>query len=53
MEGTLRFVGQIDGKAAKYAGVEFSGNFAGMGKNDGSVDGCVLFLCQCALASPC
>lgn len=40
-EGTLRFLGEIDGKAGCFAGVELGGGFAGKGKNDGSVNGCV------------
>lgn len=39
MEGTLRFVGEIEGKPGTWAGVELSGGFAGRGKNDGSVGG--------------
>lgn len=39
MEGTLCFVGEIDGKPGTWAGVELSGGFAGRGKNDGSVAG--------------
>ena len=39
MEGTLRFVGETDFKAAVWAGVELEGGFAGKGKNDGSVNG--------------
>lgn len=38
-EGTLRFIGEIDGKAGMFAGVELGGGFAGRGKNDGSVGG--------------
>ena len=38
-EGTLRFLGEIDGKTGQWAGVELSGGFAGKGKNDGSVSG--------------
>lgn len=38
-EGTLRFVGEIDGKEGLFAGVELSGGFVGKGKNDGSVAG--------------
>jgi dynactin complex subunit len=38
-EGTLRFVGEIDGKQGLWAGVELSPGFAGKGKNDGSVNG--------------
>lgn len=43
-EGTLRYIGEIDGKTGIFAGVELSGGFAGMGKNDGTVAGCVLYL---------
>ena len=39
MEGTLRFVGQVDGKAGDWGGVELEGEFAGQGKNDGTVKG--------------
>lgn len=38
-EGTLRFLGEIDGKSGLFAGVELSAGFAGKGKNDGSVNG--------------
>ncbi len=38
-EGTLRYLGDIDGKIGQWAGVELSGGFAGKGKNDGSVSG--------------
>ena len=38
-EGTLRFLGEIDGKSGLFAGVELSAGFAGKGKNDGSVSG--------------
>jgi CAP-Gly domain-containing linker protein 1 len=38
-EGTLRYLGEIDGKTGQWAGVELSGGFAGKGKNDGSVNG--------------
>lgn len=38
-EGILRFLGEIDGKSGTWAGVELSGGFAGMGKNNGSVNG--------------
>ena len=41
LEGTLRFLGEINGKAGHWAGVELSGSFAGKGKNDGSVAGYV------------
>lgn len=46
-EGTLRFLGEIDGKSGLWAGVELGGGFAGKGKNNGSVGGLVLlFLCR-------
>ena len=38
-EGSLRYLGEIDGKPGIWAGVELSGGFSGMGKNDGSVGG--------------
>lgn len=38
-EGTLRYLGEINGKPGLWAGVELSGGFAGKGKNDGSVNG--------------
>lgn len=38
-EGVLRFLGEIEGKAGIWAGVELGGGFAGMGKNNGSVGG--------------
>jgi CAP-Gly domain-containing linker protein 1 len=37
MEGVLRYLGAIDGKAGEWAGVELDPGFAGKGKNDGSV----------------
>ncbi|CCA68518.1 related to 40S ribosomal protein S18-Coprinopsis cinerea [Serendipita indica DSM 11827] len=45
LEGTLRFLGEIDGKPGHWAGVELSGSFAGKGKNDGSVAGVPYFSC--------
>lgn len=36
-EGKLRYVGEISGKSGLWAGVELSGGFAGLGKNNGSV----------------
>ncbi|KAF7376043.1 hypothetical protein MSAN_00019100 [Mycena sanguinolenta] len=44
-EGTLRYIGGIDGKQGLWAGVELSGGFAGKGKNDGSVAGKQYFSC--------
>jgi CAP-Gly domain-containing linker protein 1 len=38
-EGTLRYLGPVEGKEGVFAGVELSPGFAGRGKNDGSVDG--------------
>ncbi|GAA6044179.1 hypothetical protein JCM8097_007224 [Rhodosporidiobolus ruineniae] len=45
MEGTLRFVGEIEGKAGTWGGVELDEQFAGQGKNDGSVAGTQYFAC--------
>ncbi|KAF7361996.1 CAP-Gly domain-containing protein [Mycena venus] len=44
-EGTLRYIGTIDGKPGLWAGVELGGGFAGKGKNDGSVAGKQYFTC--------
>ena len=38
-EGTLRYLGEIDGKSGRWAGVELHGGFVGRGKNNGTVDG--------------
>lgn len=38
-EGTLRYLGEIEGKNGLWAGVELSRQFAGKGKNNGSVNG--------------
>ncbi|CAE7228380.1 unnamed protein product [Rhizoctonia solani] len=45
MEGTLRFMGEIDGKNGIWAGVELTAAYAGKGKNDGSVSGVHYFTC--------
>ena len=42
-EGTLRYLGEIDGKPGLWAGVELSGGFGGKGKNNGTVRGSVIF----------
>ncbi|KAJ7594052.1 hypothetical protein C8J56DRAFT_925889 [Mycena floridula] len=44
-EGTLRFLGEIDGKPGLWAGVQLGGGFAGKGKNNGSVAGKSYFSC--------
>ncbi|KAJ6557190.1 hypothetical protein B0H10DRAFT_2121012 [Mycena sp. CBHHK59/15] len=44
-EGTLRYLGSIDGKMGLWAGVELSGGFAGKGKNNGTVNGKQYFSC--------
>jgi len=38
-EGTLRYIGEIDGKAGVWAGVELRDGFSGKGKNNGTVNG--------------
>lgn len=38
-EGTLRYVGPIEGKQGTWAGVQLSGGFTGKGKNNGTVNG--------------
>ncbi|KAJ1304313.1 hypothetical protein OPQ81_005473 [Rhizoctonia solani] len=45
MEGTLRFMGEIEGKNGTWAGVELAPAYAGKGKNDGSVAGVRYFTC--------
>lgn len=47
MNGTLRFLAEITGKQGVWAGVELSAEFAGQGKNDGSVAGYVIDLTIC------
>ncbi|KAG6897401.1 hypothetical protein C0992_001907 [Termitomyces sp. T32_za158] len=44
-EGTLRYVGPIEGKQGTWAGVQLSGGFAGKGKNNGTVSGVRYFSC--------
>jgi CAP-Gly domain len=39
MYGTVRFVGNVQGKKGTFAGVELSEEFASRGKNSGDVDG--------------
>jgi hypothetical protein len=39
MYGTVKFVGNVDGKRGTFAGVELAEEFAGRGKNNGDVDG--------------
>ena len=41
-EGTLRYLGEIDGKPGLWAGIELSGGFGGKGKNNGTVGGSVI-----------
>ena len=43
-EGTLRYLGEIDGKPGLWAGIELSGGFSGKGKNNGTVGGSVILL---------
>ncbi|BGP47793.1 hypothetical protein JCM10450v2_003658 [Rhodotorula kratochvilovae] len=54
MEGTLRFVGEVEGKSGQWGGVELDAVWAGRGKNDGSVAGVQYFACppQCGLFLP-
>ncbi|KAL1958024.1 hypothetical protein VTO42DRAFT_5236 [Malbranchea cinnamomea] len=39
MYGTVRFIGPVAGKQGRFAGIELAPEFAGKGKNNGSVDG--------------
>lgn len=45
MRGTVRFVGTVQGKKGVFAGVELHPEFASRGKNNGDVDGYVVFFC--------
>ncbi|KAL5528742.1 hypothetical protein ACEPAF_7879 [Sanghuangporus sanghuang] len=60
-EGKLRYVGEIAGKQGTWAGVELSGGFTGLGKNNGSVgaksyfscpDKCGVFIAYSKLSAP-
>lgn len=46
MEGTVRYVGGVDGKSGVWVGVELDSGFEGRGKNDGTVDGKRYFDCK-------
>ncbi|KAM0745878.1 hypothetical protein T439DRAFT_384504 [Meredithblackwellia eburnea MCA 4105] len=46
MRGTLRFLGVVQGKEGRWAGVELDEEWTGRGKNDGSVAGVQYFSCQ-------
>jgi hypothetical protein len=39
MEGTVRFLGEVEGKDGQWGGVELDAEWHGRGKNDGSVKG--------------
>lgn len=39
MQGTVRFVGAVQGKKGQFVGIELSREFAPRGKNNGDVDG--------------
>ncbi|KAI7928515.1 hypothetical protein M0657_002623 [Pyricularia oryzae] len=43
MHGTVRFVGNVDGRKGIFAGVELHPEFAARGKNNGDVDGISYF----------
>lgn len=43
MSGTVRFIGTVHGKPGNFLGVELFEEYAPRGKNDGSVDGYVIF----------
>ncbi|KAJ9101720.1 hypothetical protein QFC21_003059 [Naganishia friedmannii] len=45
-EGIVRWIGKVDGKDGKWAGVELDRQFVGFGKNDGTVDGKRYFHCE-------
>ena len=39
MHGTVKFIGNVQGKKGTFAGVELSEEYAARGKNNGDVDG--------------
>jgi dynactin complex subunit len=39
MDGTVKFVGEVDGKAGHFVGVELSRKWASRGKNSGDAEG--------------
>ncbi|KAI5291126.1 hypothetical protein KEM54_006236 [Ascosphaera aggregata] len=39
MQGTVRFVGAVDGKPGRFAGIELDATFAGKGRNNGDFNG--------------
>ncbi|TAQ86540.1 hypothetical protein B7494_g5145 [Chlorociboria aeruginascens] len=43
MHGTVKFIGEVQGKKGTFAGVELSDEFAARGKNNGDVDGISYF----------
>ncbi|KAJ9113943.1 hypothetical protein QFC19_000138 [Naganishia cerealis] len=45
-EGIVRYIGKVDGKDGKWAGVELDRQFVGYGKNDGTVNGKRYFHCD-------
>lgn len=42
-EGIIRYIGPVEGKVGKYAGVELDRGFIGKGKNDGTYQGSVQY----------
>lgn len=42
-EGIIRYIGPVEGKVGKYAGVELDRGFIGKGKNDGTYQGSVKY----------
>jgi len=44
MHGTVKFIGNVKGKAGIFVGVELDPDMSGRGKNDGAVDGWVLLI---------
>lgn len=52
LQGTVRFVGSVDGKKGLFAGIELHPDYAARGKNNGDVDGYGLFPVSPPCASP-
>lgn len=44
LQGTVRFVGSVQGKKGQFVGIELNREFAARGKNNGDVDGYVYWI---------
>lgn len=44
LTGVLRYLGPVEGRDGHFAGLELTGASVGQGKNDGTIQGCVVLL---------